>query len=164
TFFVLTISLFLLSACKGASSGAQKPTLTSFSCQAAITYQGLTIKGKLSRQAAGTLTLDITEPPSLAGMTMSWDGQTVTLKMNGLSFGVDPATVPQTALGKVIINALDAAVGKKDGTLTPSGYEVSGSDAGGSFTLVSDPDTGALLTLTVPSADLTAVFSDFAWG
>ena len=68
------------------------------------------VKGHLTRLTTGTLSLDIDEPETLKGMTMQWDGETVSVKMYGLSFGLDPAAVPETALGRSLLAALDAAL------------------------------------------------------
>lgn len=60
--------------------------------------------------SAGTLKMEFTEPATLNGMSMEWDGETSRSKLAGLSFGVDPAAVPESALGKGLLDALDAGL------------------------------------------------------
>ncbi len=150
-------------AAGGGKGGAETPVTTGFECDADLTYRDMQVKGHLTRLTTGTLTLDVTEPETLKGMTMQWDGETVSVKMYGLSFGVDPAAVPQTALGKSLLAALDAALHPAgEGQVTESGLVTSGEAAGGSFTITSDPETGSLLALEIPSAELKATFSNFS--
>lgn len=85
--------------------GAETPVTTGFECDADLTYRDMQVKGHLTRLTTGTLTLDIDEPETLKGMTMQWDGETVSVKMYGLSFGLDPAAVPETALGRSLLAA-----------------------------------------------------------
>ena len=119
------------------------------------------VKGHLTRLTAGTLTMDITEPKALKGMTMSWDGETISMKMYGMTFGLSPEEVPESALCKGILDALDAAAGKDGGTLTGDGLLTAGRALNGEFEILSDPDTGHLLSMKIPSLNLTAVFSNF---
>lgn len=152
--------------CKGNGPGGstEEPVSTGFECDVDLTYKDLNVQGHLSRLSAGTLMLDITAPKTLEGMTMQWDGETISLKMYGLSFGLDPAEIPETALGKSLLDALDGIQGtgqNPDSTLTDDGLLTRGSSTGGSFEFLSDPETGSLLSLKVPSADLTATFSNF---
>ena len=150
-------------AAGGGKGGAERPVTTGFECDADLTYRDMQVKGHLTRLTTGTLTLDIDEPETLKGMTMQWDGETVSVKMYGLSFGVDPAAVPQTALGKSLLAALDAALHPAgEGQVTESGLVTSGEAAGGSFTITSDPETGSLLALEIPSAELKATFTNFS--
>ncbi len=105
--------------------------------------------------------MDITEPKALKGMTMSWDGETISMKMYGMTFGLSPEEVPESALCKGILDALDAAAGKDGGTLTGDGLLTAGRALNGEFEILSDPDTGHLLSMKIPSLNLTAVFSNF---
>ena len=59
--------------------------------------------------------------------------------------------------------ALDAALHPAgEGQVTESGLVTSGEAAGGSFTITSDPETGSLLALEIPSAELKATFTNFS--
>ena len=161
-----------IAACAGCSGGGndntvQEPVGTGFECDVDLTYKDMDIQGHLTRLSAGTLTLDITSPKSLEGMTMQWDGETISIKMYGLSFGIDPADIPETALGKSLLDALDGIQSLKGNgqnpgsTLTDEGVLTKGNAVDGSFEILSDPETGSLLSLKIPSAGLTATFSNF---
>lgn len=161
----LVLSLvFVLTFCSCAKKKkAEQPVTTGFECDVDVQYKDMNVKGHLTRTSAGTLRMDVTEPKTLNGLSMEWDGNNITFKLHGLSFGVNPDSVPQSALGKSMLEAFDAALGVRDsGTVTKDGLSTTGQSAAGAFELISDPDTGALLTLKIPSSELTATFSNFS--
>ena len=108
--------------------------------------------------------MSLSQPDELNGLVMTWDGQTVTLEMLGLQWSLDPEKVPRAALGKRVLQTLDAVVyTTTDGVLTEDGRlkTVGDADTGVPYTLYSDPESGALLSLEIPSEELYLVFSDF---
>ena len=102
--------ILAMSSCQKSGGGAEAPVVTGFECDVALTYRDMEITGHLTRLNAGTLTLAFTEPASLKDMTMMWDGENISMKMYGLTFGVDPSEIPESALGKGIVDALDVAL------------------------------------------------------
>lgn len=112
--------------------------------------------------SAGTLKMEFTEPATLNGMSMEWDGETISVKYAGLSFGVDPAAVPESALGKGLLDALDAGFRSGgEGQMTDKGLSVTGQSVNGQFEMLSDPQTGQLLSLKIPELKVAATFSNF---
>lgn len=161
---VLALTLTLFSSCRR-SSTPEQPVTSGFSCGIRAEYGDMIVKGQLERTAAGTLKIDVEEPETIRGLSMEWSGgQNVKLKLHGLSFDVSPDSVPQSAVGSAILGALDSAVsGARDnGQLTENGVLTKGVAAGGEYELLSDPETGALLSLSVPSASLKVEFSGFS--
>lgn len=158
--FIL-VSCLLCAGC--ARAGSTQPPLTSgFACDVAMHYRDMDVKGRLTRGAAGTLKMEFEAPSSLKGMSMEWDGETMSAKMYGMTFEVDPASVPESALGRSLLDVLDSAMRDKDaGELTEDGLRLNGETASGAYEMLSDPDTGNLISLKVPSLNLTADFSNF---
>lgn len=158
---LLAACLCCLSACTR-HDPPQEPVAAGFECDVALHYRDMDVKGHLTRVSAGTLKMDIAEPASLKGMTMEWDGETISVKMYGMTFGVDPATIPESALGKGLLDVFDAIVRKKDGgTLTDEGLKTAGDSLNGEFEVLSDPTTGSLLSMKIPELNLSAEFSNF---
>ena len=93
----LLMALLLCTACNSQNKNPEKPVTTGFACDVDMTYQDMRVKGHLTRMSAGTLKMEFTEPATLNGMSMEWDGETISVKYAGLSFGVDPAAVPESA-------------------------------------------------------------------
>lgn len=150
-------------SCNHSGKSAQQPVTTDFECDVQLTYRDMNVSGHLTRYSAGTLSMDFEQPDTLKGLTMIWDGETISVKMHGLSFGVDPSTVPESALGKGILDVLDNAL-RSDGAGQVSGGQMktAGESVNGEFELISDPETGELLSMKVPSLGITATFSNFA--
>ena len=161
---ILSIAcLVACSACSPGKSETEEPVTSGFECDLDVQYQDMNVKGHLTRHTAGTLLLELTEPSTLNGLSMEWDGENIALKLHGLSFDVNPSALPESGLGKGILSALDAAIGQRENRAEVSeGIATSGSIAQGEFTLVSDPETGNLLSLEIPSMELSATFSNFA--
>lgn len=163
TLLLFPLILCLLTGCSPKEDAALPPAATGFSCGITGTYRGEETAGQLTRTAAGLLTVSLTKPAELDGLTMEWNGETVTLRMLGLSWSLSPEDVPQAALGQRILGTLDTVVyGSATGEVV-DGRLVTTGDAGDgtAFTLYSDPETGALLALEVPSEELSLTFVDF---
>ena len=159
---MLLVCLYALTACQSPADDPEEPVVTGFACDLEATYGDMAVSGHISRGAAGTLTLELSEPATLDGLTMMWDGDQVTLGMHGLTFGIDPTAIEQTALGKGLLSALDAALGSHGGARTEDNtLSTKGESVSGEFELLSDPETGNLLSLRVPALALTATFSNF---
>ena len=142
---------------------AAPPQTTNFSCAIRATYNDMTLAGTLTRYTAGTLQLTFTEPETLDGMTVSWDGELIMLEMMGLTFNVDPADVPESALGNEVIAILDAAMRSELQGVVQDGKQIFDSTGeNGNYQLVCDAETGYPLSLSVPRLGLYAEFSDFA--
>lgn len=145
------------------------PIATGFSCTARGTYRGEEVAGTITRTAAGLLTISLTAPEALDGLSMAWDGESVTLKLLGIEWAINPDTIPEAALGERVLRALDAVVYGEyadESALTDDGRLKTVGTAGdtadnAAFTLYSDPESGALLSLEVPSEELTLTFSEF---
>ena len=158
---MISILLFLCACSKYTSK--EEPVTTDFECDVDVKYQDMNVKGHLTRSTAGTLTLDIDAPESLKGMTMIWNGESVSFKMYGLTFNVNPDSIPQSSLGQGIVNSLDAAMSKNtEKKVTDEGIVTKGEIEGGEFEIVSDSTTGNLISLSIPSLELEANFSNFA--
>lgn len=147
-----------LTGCKSVSTVEQQPVVLGFSCDMAGSYRGTEVAGKLTRSALGMLTVELTKPEHLAGMSMAWDGETVQIKMAGLSVPVDPALLPESGLGASILDALDTVV--RDRQMANDGT-VNGTGENGAFTLKVDPETGYPESLSVPALELNLTFSNF---
>ena len=138
------------------------PVTTDFSCRIQANYGDMAVTGELTRHSAGTLELTFSQPDTLDGLTALWDGETVTLQMYGLSFSVDPASVPESALGEELIAVLDAALrGESQGRQENGNMVFEGQGKNGAYTLICNGESGYPVSLTVPSLPLYAEFSEF---
>lgn len=160
-FLPILLCLCLLTGCDRPFSPAA-PLTEGFTCSFSGSCGGLETAGTLTRPGPGMLTLTLTAPPELAGLTLTWDGEQVTAGLLGLSFSLPQESVPGTALGAELTAALDGA---RRGEGAPDGqgrFATAGGGGDDAFTLYSHPDTGALLSLSMPGRELELTFSDFS--
>ncbi len=161
-FGILTV-LFcaaMLVGCRKHGDDAAQPVTTGFTCEVSIAYQDMTLKGQLSRVQDGRLLVSLSEPPSLSGMAISWDGKEMAMELAGLRVPVNAANVPQGALMKSLLTVLTAA--PSAGELTDEGYVVQGEIDGKAYAIVCAPDTGLIRSLSVPDDELTVTFKETA--
>ncbi len=155
----LCVSLLMFVGCRPKQPA--EPVAVDFVCEFRAQYNDLTATGTLTRRTAGTLLLEFSEPETLSGLSAEWDGEKVTLKYLGLSYDVDPATLPENALGEGLLSAFDTALRgegeqqEQDGKVTVTG--LSGNAA---YTYVYDAKSGAPLSLSIPSIPLTVTFTN----
>lgn len=158
------IGLCALFGC--AASAPAFPVTEHFRCEADVRLGEQTFSGTLTRAAAGTLKWEINAPASVSGWTFLWDGETLTLSVPGLSYAVEAAALPETAPARVLLTALDAVARLDRQTGTVAAADGAGRTVGtcsaGTFTLLSDPDTGFLRALSVPEQGVEIRFSAFA--
>lgn len=157
---LLTVCLTLFSGCKKEESGAATPVVSGFTCGVNITYRALELQGEMTRNEDGKLLVTFSEPKSLSGIAISWDGEDMAMELGGLSVRVDESRIPQSALIKSMLRVLTAP--PVDGSLTQEGYVMTGQVDGKAYTLVCEPDTGFLRSLSVPEDELSVTFVDAA--
>ncbi len=157
---LVAVFLILFAGCRRKVPMAD-PVGEGFSCTFDAAYQDMRIRGTLTRKNAGTLTLSFTEPATLDGLVAAWDGEKIIFSLHGMSFSVDPASIPESALGQELLSALDA-VGRGEGERTAEDGAVvlKGNGANGEYVLRYDGETGLPLSLSVPALPLQITFSD----
>lgn len=152
-------SLLGLSACHRKALAAP-PLLSGFSAEITVTGDDFTAAGVLSRPVRGQMTLTLSQPPTLEGLSLMWDGEALTAAWHGLSVALPDTLLPDTSLLKALAGALDSAAALTDSlTDAPDGsVTLTGRLGNDTFSLTADAQTGFLTTLTVPARDLTVTF------
>ncbi len=137
------------------------PITTDFSCEFRAVYRELAVAGTLSRRSAGSVSLQFTEPSTLNGLTATWDGESVTLSLLGLTYTVSPESVPEAALGKEVLSVLDAAL-RSEGKAAQDGDIVTleGVCNNHDYTYRYHAQSGAPMHLSVPALPLTVTFEN----
>jgi len=146
----------MLAGCGTPRSAA--PVTDGFTCHAAMQYREMVVEGQLTCSADGAAALSFSLPKSLQGVTLGWNGSGMTMELGGMSLAVPTEDVPESALIRCLLSVLSASHPK--GSLTADGYVVEGEAEGVAYTLVCDPTSGLPMSLSVPSQELEAVFTD----
>lgn len=154
-FLIVCFSLVLAGCSKPEPA---PPRTANFTCSFTAHYQDLTVGGTLTRYTQGTLTLDFTEPETLRDVRALWDGEQMKVQYHGITFDIDDADIPETALGKQLVTALDNAL-NATGERNHDTVTVNGSVDGTAYTYTYAADSGLPLSLSVPSLPLEVTFS-----
>lgn len=161
------LPLSLLTACGGATDPTEfSPTLDpAYTVIAEMNYaESGKAKLAVTRYSEGKWDMTFSEPTTLAGVVLSFDGEAVSASYKGLAF-----SVPKSALGaknmlRYVTDALDAIEGSEtlscakrdDGT-----WCTDGECSGGQYTVAFNED-GTLASFAMPSQPLTLYFSGYA--
>ncbi len=148
---MLTLGWLCLSSC---GKTPTPPTTDGFQCTVSLDYGGAVYTGTLDRLDPSCASLTVTEPETLDGLSMTWDGQTVAVTYAGMSMSFDGDALPVGAAVKGLCRALDAC---RDRDTFNTVYD--GAMDGVPFTVTFDDVSGMPLTMDVPSIPLRAVFS-----
>ncbi|MBR5524787.1 MAG: hypothetical protein IKU51_05945 [Clostridia bacterium] len=159
TMVALLAALLLLVGCGDRHpDNVKTPVTDRFSCVAQIAYGEMEAVARLRHTAEGKLTATFSEPKSLSGVTVGWDGEGMTLELGGMSLAIPQEKVPQSALVACLMQVLEAS--HPAGSRTEDGYVIEGEAEGMAYTLVCDPDTGLPRSLSVPEQELEATFTE----
>ena len=132
------------------------PVADGFRCRVSLDYGGAVYEATLDRLDASQAMLTIAKPETLKGLTMTWNGQEVSMTYAGMTMSLEEASLPVSAAVKLLCRTLDAC---RDQAEARSVCE--GTIEGIPYTVTFDDQTGMPLTLSVPSVPIQVVFS--AW-
>lgn len=149
-------TVLMLAGC-GTPSTAP-PVTDGFTCRVAMQYQDMAVEGDLTCTRDSGASLTFTLPPSLQGITLSCDSAGMAMELGGMHLTVPADAVPQGALVRCLASVLAST--HPTGVLTEEGYVIRGEAEGVAYTLACDPTTGLPLSLSVPTQNLEAVFTD----
>ncbi len=159
----ILLVLLLIMALVMAGCGEKKevkPVTDGLQCDISVSYNGMQIKGRLQKPKDGTCAIKITDPPALAGVTMSFTEKGVKLGYLGLSYTLSADALPETGFGQILVNTLNNAKTGLSGTKSGDEYILKGSGETGSFTLTVDQNA-LPKKLSVPSAGFEADFHNY---
>ena len=151
--------LLLLVSC-GTGGGAAPAVTRGFTADAAAAYGEMTLQGKVRCAPDGKLQLTVSQPKSLSGVTIGWDGTDMTMELAGTSVKIPPEKVPESAFINELLAVLTAE--HPVGQSTDEGTAFTGQVNGMAYTLVCDADSGLPKSLSVPENEMTVTFSNVA--
>ena len=150
--------LLLLVSC---GTGGAAPAVTrGFTGDVTAAYGDLTLQGKIQCDADGKLRLTVSQPKSLGGVTIGWDGTDMTMELAGTSVTIPPEKVPESAFIKGLLAVLTAE--QSAGQPTDEGTVFTGQVNGLAYTLVCDADSGLPKALSVPENGMAVTFTNVA--
>lgn len=174
TLIFAAVFFFLISSCtrhntKGSDSNSftlpfsdSAPQLSdTFEATAVIRYKDFDATAVI-HQDAQACSLSFTTPDSLKDMSVTYGDAGIDLSYKGLSFTFDPSSIPGGAVAQMMMSAIGEAIrGGVEVDLKDDAALYSGVIDAGPFTLTADKETGRLLYLSVPRAELEIEFTEF---
>ena len=156
----------LLAGCTAAQdpSGFAPKSDESYSVDAAMEYgDRQTAVMHLTRFGSDVWEAEFTEPPTLSGVILAFDGDSVTANYKGLEFTVPKSALPAKNMLCLMTDALDQTAAseqlicteQEDGT-----WSYAAECAGGSFTLTFS-ESGEPLIFEIPSQPLKVTFTGY---
>ncbi len=153
----ISVLMCLLCVCT-ACSPSVTPVVDGFRCQAHIVYDGTDYVGTLDRTDPTAAELTLSEPLTMNGLSMRWDGTAVSVRYLGMELTLREEELPIGAVIRVLCDTLDQAVTTErfQGT-----SRIEGESACGPFALTLDETNGLPLCLEVPTIGFEVTFSSW---
>lgn len=129
---ILFLIIFILAGCKAEKQTAVQLSGLSFDCNA--DYNGGTVAGNIKAYGGGVFSFTLTEPKSIAGMEVKYDGETMTVNYLGLSYSPQ-LPLPAENINSVLNTIIAAASGGKTAKLCRDRYILEDSADGFTYTL-----------------------------
>ena len=154
----LAALLLLLSGCAGRRMEPEDVDFQ-FDCMVDVQYPGGSASCSFQRAGPQSASVQVISGGP-QGLAWSWSGDGFTSMYLGLAAKSDACPLPRDSFARLLVETLDAA--ERPGALTwTRDCEFSG-NAGHDFTLTADPQTGKVLTLSVPECGFEAKFYSYA--
>lgn len=161
-FFCLSVILTAFSMCGcSQSDGFSPPKIKSdFSSQAQIEYNGISISADVNALKENTVSITITEPPTLKGLSYRFTDSTLKMGYNGLDCTADEIFIPSDGFAGCLYKIL-TSISKNDFTFDKQQDEISqfhGKTGETEYSFTADNQTGRILGITASKPDMTVNF------
>lgn len=139
---------------------AQDTLQSDFVATAEISYQGVSFVADCNKTADGSITLLLTEPESLAGVTLTVDDTTSTVSYGDLSVSLDQDSFLSQSAASVLLATLNTAGASQGVSFDLDGNTVmiNGTSDDGTFSLRLDPADGGSMTIDLPAQEFSGTF------
>ena len=152
-------AMLITSGCSAVREMAKpaEPVLL-FDCRARVQASGQEITCTFTRSEGEMARIGILSPQEIQGLSFDWTGTGFSASYAGVTETSAECILPEDSFAPVLIKAMNAAA--RDGGLAAGNEENSyaGSFDGKVFTITADPQSGHVLTLSVPSCGVSAEF------
>lgn len=160
-----SLTLLLLTSCaKGSNETVSTKDIFSkpFTCTANITADDLNAIGTLSRYAPESWEIEFSEPTTLSGVMLTFDGVNSEASYKGLSFSMPKNAVPVNSMLLCLANAVDeiASAEQKDCSSSEGFLTFKGSTDCGDYVLTLKEDSGDIAMFEMKNLNLIITFSD----
>lgn len=143
----------------GCGKRQSEPLASGISFDAAVSYGKYDCRCNIELSGGGVFFSKITEPSTIAGTEILYDGENVTITFMGLSMSPELPLPNETLDGILSAILQSVSSGGKTATQTDDGFIIENKIAGYDYILTLT-ESGLPLSLSVPRSDFTAEFSN----
>lgn len=132
----------LLVSCAKLQSGKQPVIATSFVTNAEVSLNDMSFSCIIDRTETSQISVNITAPEDLAGLSFVCQGEEITEKLGDLTYSVSPEEIPVASFILSLSSVFNAMirVNELSVEVKDDGYKYKGSCKQGSFALVQNAD------------------------
>lgn len=156
--FLCTILLVTATACKfGKPKETAAPDLNRlFTCSAEILYADFEMSAELKRLGDGMWEVEFSAPKTLAGVKLTYSGDSISASYKGMSFTIPKDAAPVKAVFTMIFQTIDktAVVPELPFTEEDGVIVFEGENDYGKFFISTDEETGDFIGFNMPDYDL----------
>lgn len=132
---------------------------------AKIKYKDIEATARIHKKSPGYCIVEMGGSALLDGLNFLFEKDSMTVDYKGMKVTMDPADLPDSAVAKLLISAIDQAA-KKDGvsvSFEDAALVISGETADSTFYLRIDATDANVMTLSVPAEELEVEFVNFSF-
>ena len=162
--FVALIMIFAAGCEKQKISETAPPAApVSFSSKLEVSYGDTSMTAELNKLSENEFRLQILTPEILSPLSLYYKDESCTVTYDGLKFETDLNRFPQVSFGTLLTHTIaDVETGIDiEKTYADGIWTYKGTSERGVFVLTQNAETGQWLELSIDSASLKVVFSDF---
>ena len=165
---ILSAMLLLLAGCSDKTAKEPEKETTpvvpsSYSADLHINFNDKIIEGKYIQQSLGNIEIKFTSPRAIKGVSIKYEGTECTFGYAGLTLSTDLSKLPETNVGKMMIESFKKASG--DSAITKEKVEdkwiYKGTNNEKEFTITQDAKTGFFEKIEMPFYKFTAELTNF---
>lgn len=165
---LLCAAVLVLCACSAGGvepkTAAENLASSSYNTRAVVQYQDIKADIEMIKEEQRCL-ITFASPDSLKDLSFDYAGELVTVKYAGLSFSVNPDSMPGQALSSMLISTLNSSLADRGVSVEDTGgaIRILGQNDDSEFELLLDRKNGNALSLSVPEDELSLEFYNFSF-
>ncbi|MCL2054353.1 MAG: hypothetical protein FWG90_07995 [Oscillospiraceae bacterium] len=159
TVILIVLFVTMFTSCKSMEEliKGKVPDLNrAFTSEVIISYDGTEVKATITRYGTGLWSMVVSEPETMAGLTLNYNDESVVASMGELSFEIPLEKLESGAVFATLFRVFDnaAAMNEMSFTQTEDGVRFSGNVNGQDYQLLFDPAENTLKSISIPEAGI----------
>ena len=162
---LLVMSILSFTGCKNGGLLVKSPDMNvPFQSEVKVQAKELEFEGTIKRYGTGLWSMTVTSPETLAGLNITYNDESVTAELDGLTLEIDMEDINSNAVFAQLFKAVDSAAAAESMscTETEDGKVFTGEFSGGEYKLTFEPQTLAPVSIEIPSSGIFCELRSFS--